>query len=60
MNAEEWAAQAREEEYVSFWRNNEGYPDPTAGAAMDRYFYDHFKKRTRQKINRALKQAAAH
>ncbi len=47
INTERWTD--REEEYVNFWRNHEGYPDPTAGAAMDRYFADCFKKAARKK-----------
>ena len=58
MDIEEWIAQSHEEVYVSFWRNNDGYPDPTAGAAMDRYFWDCFKEQARKKIQLELKQAA--
>ena len=47
MNIEKW--DSREEEYVNFWRNSEGFPDPTAGAAMDRYFADYFKEVAKKK-----------
>jgi len=47
MNIEKW--NSREEEYVNFWRNSEGFPDPTAGAAMDRYFADYFKEIAKKK-----------